>query len=65
MYIPRTRKIISWYDVVFDESFYGALAYTSQPYAEVMAMPPSVSYTPYATSSRGGASNIITFAPFE
>ena len=32
VYVPSTRKIISSYDVVFDESFSIALAYTSQPY---------------------------------
>ena len=31
-YVPSTRKIIYSYDVVFDESFSIALAYTSQPY---------------------------------
>ena len=29
VYVPNTRKIISSYDVVFDESFSGALSYTS------------------------------------
>ena len=33
VYLPSTRKIISSYDVVFDESFSSALAYTSQPYS--------------------------------
>ena len=28
-------------------------------------MSPSVTYTPYATSSRGGTGNIITFTQFE
>ena len=42
-YVPSTRKIISSYDVVFDEKKSSALAYTSQPYAEVMAMHPDVS----------------------
>ena len=32
VYAPSTRKIISSYDVVFDESFSSALAYTSRPY---------------------------------
>ena len=52
VYVPSTRKIISSYDVVFDESFSSALAYTSRPYSEAMAMRPSVTYTPYATSSK-------------
>ena len=38
VYVPHTRKIISSYDVVFDESLYSVLAYTSQPYSEAMAM---------------------------
>ena len=50
VYVPSTRKRISSYDVVFDESFSSALVYTSQPYSEAMAMCPSVTYTPYATS---------------
>ena len=50
LYIPSTRKVISSYDVVFDESFSSAVAYTSRPYSEVMAMRPAVTYTPYATS---------------
>ena len=41
------------------------LAYTSQPYAEVMAMHPAVSHTPYATSSKEKTGNIITFTQFE
>ena len=32
VYVPITRKIISSYDVVFDEIFSSVLAYTSQPY---------------------------------
>ena len=28
VYVPSSRKIISSYDVVFDENFSGALAYT-------------------------------------
>ena len=33
VYTPSTRKIISSYDVVFDESVSSALAYTSRPYS--------------------------------
>ena len=65
MYVPSTRKIISSYDVVFDEIFSSALAYTSQPYSEAMVMHPAVTYTPCVMSSRGGTGNIITFAQFE
>ena len=42
VYVPSSRKIISSYDVVFDEIFSSALAYTSQPYSEAMAMRPDV-----------------------
>ena len=60
VYIPSTRKIISSYDVVFDEKISSALAYTSQPYSKAMRMRPAVTYTPCATSSRGETGNIIT-----
>ena len=33
VYVPITRKIISLYDVVFDESFSSALEYTPPPYS--------------------------------
>ena len=65
MYVPSTRNIISSYDVVFDESFSSALAYTSQPYSEAMVMHPAVTYIPFATSSREQTGNIITFTQFE
>ena len=52
VYVPSTRKLISSYNVVFDESVSSALSYTSRPYAEAMAMHPAVTYTPYATSSK-------------
>ena len=52
LYVPCTKKIISSYNVVFDESCSSALAYTSQPYAEVMVMRPYMSYTYDATSLR-------------
>ena len=52
---------------IFDESVPSAfaLAYTSQPYSEVMDMRPSVTYTPYAESSKEQTGDIITFAQFE
>ena len=65
VYVASARKIISSYDVVFDESFSTELAYTSQPYSEAMVMRPAVTYTPCATSSRGKTGDIITFAQFE
>ena len=54
-----------FYNVVFDEIFYSALAYTSQPCAEAMAMRQAVSYIPYATSSREKTRDITTFTQFE
>ena len=65
MYVPSTRKIISSYDVVFDESFSSALAYTSRPYSEAMAVHPAVTYTLYAMSSKEQTGDVITFAQFE
>ena len=44
VYITSTRKIMSSYDVDFDERFSSKLAYTSQPYEEAMAMHVAVSY---------------------
>ena len=52
VYVPSTRKVISSYDVLFDEKNSSALSYTSRPYSEAMAMRPAVTYTPYAKSSR-------------
>ena len=50
VYVPSTRNIISSYDVVFDESFPSTLEYTSQPYAEAIAVRMDVSCTLFATS---------------
>ena len=65
MYIPSIRKIISSYNVVFDESFSSVLAYTSQPYSEAIVMRPDVKYAPCAAPSRGKTGDIIKFAQFE
>ena len=65
MYIPSTRRIISSYDVVFDEIFSSALSYTSQPCSEAMTMRPAVTYTPCATSLREQTGDIITSIEFE
>ena len=65
VYVPSTRKIISSYDVVFEESFSSALVYMSRPYSESMAMRLAVTYTPYATSSKEQTGDVITFAQFE
>ena len=37
---------------MFDESFSSALSYTSQSYAEAMAMHPEVAYGVYVTAGR-------------
>ena len=65
MYVPSSRKIISSYDVVFDESFSSALAYTSQPYSEATKTRPAATYTPCAMSSREQTGEIITFTQLE
>ena len=65
MYVTSTRKVISSYNVVFDESFSSVLSYTSRPYAEAMAMRPTVTYTQYATSSKEQTGDVITFTQFE
>ena len=39
---PHKRKIVSLYNVVFDEGFSSSLSHMSQPYTEVMAMQPVV-----------------------
>ena len=65
MYVPSTRKVISSYDTLFDESFSSALSYTSQSYSEAMEMRPAVMYTPYATSPKEQTGDVIMFAKFE
>ena len=65
VYVPSTKKIISSYDVVFDESFSSALAYTSRPYSEAIAMRPAVMYILYATSSKEKTGDVVTFWQFE
>ena len=65
VYIPSTSKMISSYDVVFDESFYSVLAYKSQHYSKATAMRPAVTYTPCATSSREQTGDIITLPHFK
>ena len=63
--VPSTRKVISSYDDVFDESVSSALSYTSQPYSEAMVMRPEVTYTTYATSLKEQTGDVIMFAKFE
>ena len=65
VYVTSTRNIISSYDVVFDEMFLIALAYTTQPYSEYMAMQPSMIYITYDKSSKEQTGNITTFTQFE
>ena len=65
MYVTSTIKVISSYDVVFDESFSSALSYTSRTYSEAMEMRPAVTYTPHATSLREQTGDVITFTQFE
>ena len=65
MYVHITRKIISSYDVVFDESFSSALVYTSRPYPEAMATRPEVTYIPYAKSLKEITGDVIMFTQFE
>ena len=65
VYVQITRKIISPYGVIFDESFSSALVYTSKTYSEAMDMRPAVTYTPRVMSLRGETDNIITFTQFE
>ena len=48
-----------------NETFSSALAYTSQPYAELMDMQPDVKYTPYHASLRVKSGDIIAFSQFE
>ena len=65
MYVPSTRKLISSYDVVFDEKKSSALLYMSRPYSEAMAMRLEVTYTPYATSPKEQTGDGITSAQFQ
>ena len=65
IYVPQKQKIISSYNIVFGVNSSSALVYTSQIYAEDMAMLPVLSYIPYATSPREKTGNIITFTHFE
>ena len=64
-YVPSTRNIISSHDFVFNESLSSALAYTSRHYSEAMAISPTLTYTPYATSLKEQTDDVFTFAKFE
>ena len=65
LYVTSTRKIIYSYNVVFDKSFSSALAYTSRPYSEAIAILPAVTYTRYATYSKEQTGDVITISQFE
>ena len=65
LYVPNTTKIISSYDVVFDEIFSIVLSFTSRTYSEAMAMRPDVTYIPCATTSMERTGNIITLTQFQ
>ena len=64
-HVPNKQKIVSLYDIAFDEIVSSHVAYTSQPPSKVMAMLLSVSYIPYATPSKQQTGNIITSVQFE
>ena len=63
--VPNRRKKIYLYNVVFDDIFSSALEYMSQPYKEAMHIPMTVSYIPYAPSSKIKTDDIITLPQFE
>ena len=65
IYIPSTQKIVSSYDIVFDETSSSALEYMSHPYSEALAMQPAVLYITYATSYHEQTDDIISFAQSE
>ena len=65
VYVPCKRKIVSFYAVIFDESFSNALVYTSQLYLSSMNIQLAVSYIPYAEYSTEQNGDIITFVQFE
>ena len=65
VYVPSTRKVISSFDVVFEENNSSALSYTSRLYLEAMTMRPAVTYTLYATSLKEQTGDGITFSQFE
>ena len=64
VYVPITIKVISSYNVVLGKSLSSVLAFTSRPYSEAVAMRPTVTHTPYATSSKEQTGDVITFAQF-
>ena len=65
VYVPRTRKITSSCDVIFDKSLSSALEYTPQPYSEAMSIRPAVTYKLCTTFPREQTGDIITSVQFE
>ena len=47
-YVKMIKQIVSSHDVVFDETFYSALPYTSRPYSVAIMTRTSVLYIPHA-----------------
>ena len=65
VFIPSTRKIVSSYEIIFDETCSIGLAYTARPYSEALAMRLVVLYITYATSFHEQTGNIIIFGQFK
>ena len=65
IYITSKRKIVSSNDVIFDEIFSSALAYTSRTYSESLATRLAVLYIPYATSYPKQNGDFLTLAQFK
>ena len=59
--VTHKRKILSSYDVIFDDECFSALAYTSQQHSEAMDIRPTVLYIPYVTYLKDQTGDIITF----
>ena len=64
-YVPSIRDTVTSYDVLFDETFASALAYSEKPYHDAMSMRPGVSFIPCVTDTREQTGDVITFAQFE
>ena len=65
MGVPHKQKIVSLYNVFFNEILSSEFVYTSQQCAEEMAMRSALSCIPYATYSMEQTGDIITFTSFE
>jgi hypothetical protein len=49
IFTPASRKILISDDVIFDESFFAAIATTWQQHKDSLALQPAISYIPDAT----------------